>query len=69
MNKNPEYFKRKHQTLLTDIGGTWYLNGTNNTKPPIKIPRLTKKEKKQEKIKGELKVVYDHYKYWKFQIC
>ena len=41
----------------------------NNTKPPIKMPRLTKKDKKgQEKTKGELKVARDHYKYWKFHI-
>ena len=68
-NPTPEDFKRKHQTVLTDICGKWFLNHMKNTKPPIKIPRLDKKRKKgTRKIQGELKVVYDHYKDWKFHI-
>ena len=41
VKKTPEDFKIKRQTLLTDIGGTWYLNDMKNLKPPIKRPRLT----------------------------
>ena len=40
-NATPEDFKRKHQTLLTGIGGKWLLNHMENTKPPIKRPILT----------------------------
>ena len=29
----PEYFKRKHQILLTDIGGDWHLKNMQNTQP------------------------------------
>ena len=34
-----EYFKRKHLTLLTDIGGDWLINTIHNPKPHIKNPR------------------------------
>ena len=40
-----EYFKRKSQILLTDIGGEWYLRNMHNNKPPTNNPSLTKKEK------------------------
>ena len=52
--KNPthEYFNRKHQTLLTDIGREWFINKMNNPKPPIKITRLTKREKNNRKNPG-----------------
>ena len=64
-----EYFKRKRQTLLTDIGGGYYLNKMNNPKLPKKNTRLSEKEQEEEeKLKRELKVVCDHWKYWKFQI-
>ena len=46
--KNPEDYKRKRQTLLTCIGGTWYPNDVNNPKPPTNIPRLTKRDKKEK---------------------
>ena len=39
----PEQFKRKYQTLLTGIGGMWYLNDMNDPKPSIKRQRSTKK--------------------------
>ena len=39
----PGDFKRKSQTVLTDIGGEWYLNTTQNTKPPMDNPRLSNK--------------------------
>ena len=42
-NPAPEDFRRKTQTLLADIGGTWYLNDTKNPKNPIKRPKTTKK--------------------------
>ena len=38
-----EYFKSKRQTLLTDIGGEWYLNSMSNTKPPTNNSHLSKK--------------------------
>ena len=41
-NPAPEDFRRKPQTLLADIGGTWYLNDINNPRPPIKSPIFTK---------------------------
>ena len=40
---NLEYFKRKCQTIFTDIGGGWYLNNILNNKPPTNILRLNKK--------------------------
>ena len=43
-----EDFKIKHQTLLTDIGGEWFIDIPNNPKPTIKKPRLTKKEKNKK---------------------
>ena len=50
-NLTPKDFNIKHQTLLTYIGVKWFLNKIDNTKPPIKIPILTKKgKKKQDKI-------------------
>ena len=55
-----EYFKRKPQTLLTDIGGYWYLNTSRNTKIPLKNPRLGKKK---VQTKGKLIVARDHWKY------
>ena len=39
----PEDFKKKRQTLLTDIGSEWYLNNMHNTKPPTEKPRFSKK--------------------------
>ena len=36
-----ENFNRKHQTLLTDIRGKWFLNQTSDPKYPIKVPRLS----------------------------
>ena len=38
-----EYFKRKHQTLLNNIGGEWYLNNMCNTKTTTNNPRLINK--------------------------
>ena len=38
-----EDFRRKCWTRLTDIGGEWYLNTTQNTKPPMDNPRLSNK--------------------------
>ena len=66
---NLEYFKRKYQTLLTDIGGEWYLNNMHDPKPPTKKPRLSNNDKVvEDKLKDLLKVAYDHFKYCKFQI-
>ena len=53
---------------MTDIGGEWYLNNMRNTKPPMNNPRLSKKQKEEEKLKGELKFACDHWKDWKIQI-
>ena len=53
---------------MTDIGIEWYLNNTRNPKPPMNNPRLSKKQKEEEKLKGELKVACDHWKDWKIQI-
>ena len=39
----PEYFKKKGQTILTDIEGEWYLNNMRNPKPLINNPRLSQK--------------------------
>ena len=40
-----------------------------NPKHPTKNPYFSKKEQEEEdRIKGKLKVVFDHWKYWKFQI-
>ena len=41
----PEDFKRKNQTLLTDIGGECYLNNIRNPKTLTKNPRLSNKDK------------------------
>ena len=43
-NPTPKYFKKKCQTLLTDIGGEWYLNNICNHKPSMKNPRLSNKQ-------------------------
>ena len=45
-NSTNEYFKKKHKTLLTDIGGKCFMNQINNPKPSIKIPRFTKNKKR-----------------------
>ena len=64
-----EDYKIKCHTLLTDIGGDWYLNIMHNPKPPTNNPMLSeKKQQEEDKIKGELKVAYDHWKDRKFQI-
>ena len=64
-----EYFKRKYWTILTDIGGEWYLNTMGNTKLLMEKSTISTKEQEEEdRIKGKLKVVFDHWKYWKFQI-
>ena len=39
-----EYFKRKGQTILTDIGCEWHLNNIHYPKPLTKKSRLIKKE-------------------------
>ena len=39
----PGDFKRKSQTVLTDIGGEWYLNKKYNPKSPTKKPGLSNK--------------------------
>ena len=49
-NPTPEYFKRKHQTWFIEIGGEWFMNQMKNSKPPIRIPRLTEREKITGKI-------------------
>ena len=46
MTPTHEVFKRKRHTLLTDIGGEWYLNNLRNPKLTMKKPRLS--NKKQE---------------------
>ena len=47
-----EYFKRKHLTLLADIGGDWFIKTMHNPKPPMKKPRLSNKQQQEEdKIK------------------
>ena len=38
-----EYFKRKHQTLFTDIGGECDLKFLSNPKPPTNNTGLIKK--------------------------
>ena len=59
----------KKLTLLTDIGGEWYLNNMHNSKPSTNKPILRKKHQEEyNKCKGKLKVACDHCKYWKFQI-
>ena len=44
----PEQFKRKYQTLLTDIGGEVCLNNMFNPKPLTKNSILSKKDQKEE---------------------
>ena len=46
-NPNPtlEDFKIKRQTLLTDVGGEWYLINIRNNKTPINKPILSNKYK------------------------
>ena len=39
-----EYFKRKCQKMLADIGDGWYLNTKNNPKHSMTNPRLSKKQ-------------------------
>ena len=54
---------------MTDIGGEWSLNNMRNTKPPRNKARSSKKQQEEDnKIKGKLKITYDYWKYWKFQI-
>ena len=61
-------FKIKCRLLLTDIVGGWYLK-ICNPKPQSKEPRLSKKEQEQEyRIKSQLKLVFDNWKDWTFQI-
>ena len=65
----PKYFKKNVRHFWTDIGGQCYLNNKCNPKPPMKSHRLSKKQQEEDKkLKGELKVVCDHWKDWKFQI-
>ena len=64
-----EYLKRKGLTLLTDIGGDWFINNMRNHKPPMKKPSFSKKQQQQQdKLKGWSKIVCDRWKDWKFQI-
>ena len=66
---NIEDFKRKLLTLLNDIGGDWFINTMYNPKLTTNKTKLSKKQQEEEdKIKGELKAVCDHWKYWIFNI-
>ena len=42
----PEDTNKKHQTLLTEICGKWFMNKINNPKPPIKRPRIYQRKKR-----------------------
>ena len=54
---------------MTDIGGDCFINIMRNFKPPMNNPRLGQKQQEEEdKLKIELKVSCDHWKYWKSQI-
>ena len=65
----PEDFKKKCKTLLTDIGGEWYLNNMRNPKPHMNNMKLSNKQQQEENnLQVELKVACDHWKYWKSQI-
>ena len=39
-----------------------------NLKYPTKKPRFSEKKQYEDKIKAQLKLAFDHWKYWKFQI-
>ena len=61
-----EDFKRYCLTLLTYISGDWFNNNMRNPKSNTKNPGSSKK-KQEDKLKGQLKFVCYHWKYWKFQ--
>ena len=46
---DPEYFNIKRLTILTDIGGEWYLKNMCNTKPSTNKSRFSKKNNKNKK--------------------
>ena len=37
---NPDKYKNKRRTMLTDIGFKWYINKIIDKPTPIRIPRL-----------------------------
>ena len=66
-----EYFKRKCQTIQTDIGGECYLENMHNYKPPAqtKKTRLIKNYNElEDKPKVKFKILCEHWKYWRFRI-
>ena len=41
--ENPLTSREKNQTLMTDIGGGWYLKNCERGLPPLKRKKLSKK--------------------------
>ena len=53
---------------MIGIGGYWFVSTMRNPKPPMKNPRISKKQLQEYgKIKGKLEVARDHLKDEKFQ--
>ena len=51
----PPIPKEKHQSLLHDIRGCWYMNILSDKLPPLKKTKLSKKaQEKEEEIKRNL---------------
>ena len=57
----PNDFKRRHQNLLTGVGGSWYLDNINKTEKLDKRSTLNNRLREEHnRIKGKLKVSGDH---------
>ena len=58
---------RKHQLLLTDIGGVWNMKKISNNLPPLKKQNISKKsQEKDDKIKKNLQTSNRNWNDWKF---
>ena len=65
----PEDNKNKIQTLLTDMGGKWYINKLNAKLPPLKRPILSRKSHTKRRLYQGKKTILknDNWNDWKLQ--